>query len=125
MAALPNMPAAIATCWSQRGEMPAPRAETRKPAVKSPAQKRTRVGAPKMNFADPHALKTLPEQIAAAERRMAELEHQLSDSGLYARDPAKFAKLSAALAELRLRKDADEERWLALEMEREALEGQG
>ena len=41
---------------------------------------------------------------------------------LYARDPGRFAKLSAELADLRASKDADEERWLALEMEREALE---
>ena len=41
---------------------------------------------------------------------------------LYARDPVKFAKLSDELAGLRAAKDADEERWLALEMEREALE---
>ena len=53
---------------------------------------------------------------------MAELEKNLSDSTLYARDPAKFAKLSDELANLRAAKDAYEERWLALEMEREALE---
>ena len=41
---------------------------------------------------------------------------------LYIRDPAKFASLSAELADLRSQKDTDEERWLALEMEREALE---
>ena len=46
----------------------------------------------------------------------------LSDSGLYARDPQAFADLSAQLAELRAQKDADEERWLTLEMAREALE---
>jgi ATP-binding cassette subfamily F protein uup len=77
-----------------------------------------------MNFADAHALKTLPEKIAAAELQMTELEHQLSDNGFYARDPEKFNKLSAALADLRAQKDADEERWLALEMEREAMEQQ-
>ena len=38
-----------------------------------------------------HALKTLPEKIAAAELAMAELEQGLSDAGLYARDPARFA----------------------------------
>jgi ATP-binding cassette subfamily F protein uup len=46
----------------------------------------------------------------------------LSDGGLYARDPSLFGKLSAELAEIRARKDADEERWLTLEMEREALQ---
>ncbi len=106
----------------QRGEAAPVRAEIRKP--KSAPEKRVRTNPPKMNFADAHALKTLPGEIAAAELKMAELEGQLSDSGLYARDPARFASLSAELAEIRAQKDAGEERWLALEMEREALESQ-
>ncbi|HET7085912.1 MAG TPA: ATP-binding cassette domain-containing protein [Rhizomicrobium sp.] len=108
---------------AQRGEKPAVRAEIRK-APKPPAEKRNRAGAAKMNFSDAHALKVLPEKIAAAELKMAALEKELADSGLYARDPGKFARLSAELAEIRGQKDADEERWLALEMEREALENQ-
>jgi len=107
----------------QRGEAAPVRPEVRK-AAKAPQEKRARVSPPKMNFADAHALKTLPGQIAAAELKMAELEQQLSDAGLYARDPARFAKLSAELADIRAAKDGDEERWLALEMEREALERQ-
>jgi ATP-binding cassette subfamily F protein uup len=77
-----------------------------------------------MNFADAHALKILPEKIVAAELKMAGLEKELSDSTLYARDPGKFTRLSAELAEIRTQKSLDEERWLALEMEREALEDQ-
>ncbi len=92
-------------------EKPAPRAE--RPA---------RSAAPKMNFADQHALKLLPEKIAAAEIRMAELEQTLSDPQLYACDPARFGSLSEELARLRSQKEADEERWLTLEMAREALE---
>jgi ATP-binding cassette subfamily F protein uup len=103
------------------GEKVPERGEVRKPA-KAPVEKRVRAAAPKMNFADAHALKILPAKIAAAELAMAALEKSLSDSALYARDPAKFAALSAELADLRAQKDADEERWLALEMEREALE---
>jgi len=109
---------------AQRGEAPAPHAESARSATKVPVEKRVRPSAPKMNFADAHALKVLPEKIAAAQLRMVELEHQLADSGLYARDSAKFGKLSAELVEIRAQKDADEERWLALEMEREALEQQ-
>jgi ATP-binding cassette subfamily F protein uup len=56
---------------------------------------------------------------------MAELEQQLSEGDLYARDSARFTKLSEELAKIRAQKDADEERWLVLEMEREALEQQG
>jgi ATP-binding cassette subfamily F protein uup len=88
-----------------------------------PAEKRVRpAGAPKMKFADAHALKVLPEQISAAERDIVRLENDLAQNGLYARDPGKFAALSEALAKTRTAKEADEERWLALEMEREALE---
>jgi len=105
----------------QRGEKVPERPEIKK-APKSPAPKRARPGVPKMNFADLHALKTLPAKIAAAEVAMAKLEKSLADSTLYARDPAGFARLSAELADLRTQKDADEERWLVLEMEREALE---
>jgi len=108
----------------QRGERPAVRAETRKTSAKPPVERPSRTSAPKMNFADAHALKILPEKIAAAELKMAALEKELSDSGLYARDPGKFARVSEELAEIRTQKDADEERWLALEMEREALESQ-
>jgi ATP-binding cassette subfamily F protein uup len=109
---------------AQRGEAPAARGDERKPVIKPPMEKRARASAPKMNFADLHALKTLPEKIARAELRMSELEQQLADSALYARDPAGFERLSAELAEIRAQKDADEERWLVLEMEREALEQQ-
>jgi ATP-binding cassette subfamily F protein uup len=106
---------------AQRGEEPPQRSQIRK-EVKAPAERRARTNVPKMNFSDLHALKMLPEKIAAAELRMAALEESLSDSSLYARDPASFNKLSTELAEMRAQKDADEERWLALEMEREALE---
>ena len=85
-------------------------------------EKKARVSAPKMNFADAHALKVLPEKIAKAELDIARLERALAEGGLYGRDPARFQKLSAELAALTSQKDADEERWLALEMEREALE---
>jgi ABC transport system ATP-binding/permease protein len=106
---------------AQRGEQPLQRPQVRKD-VKATAQPRARSSAPKMNFSDLHALKTLPEKIAAAELQMAALEESLSDSSLYARDPARFTELSTELAQMRAQKDADEERWLALEMEREALE---
>jgi ATP-binding cassette subfamily F protein uup len=98
-------------------------APSEKPPAKVPKpEAMRRASVAKMNFADVHALKVLPEKIAAAELRMTELEQSLADAGLYARDPARFSKLSSELAELREQKDADEERWLTLEMAREALE---
>jgi ABC transport system ATP-binding/permease protein len=105
---------------AQRGIAAKPAAAAK--AAKKAAEKKPRAATQKMNFADLHALKVLPEKIAAAEIRIAELERQLSEADLYTRDPARFAALSAQLAQIRTAKDADEERWLALEMEREALE---
>ncbi|HUE64443.1 MAG TPA: ATP-binding cassette domain-containing protein [Rhizomicrobium sp.] len=105
----------------QRGEKPPQRPEIRK-EPNAAVERRVRSAAPKMNFSDLHDLKTLPEKIAATELRMAELEKSLSDASLYARDPDRFTKLSRELVEIRAQKDTDEERWLALEMEREALE---
>jgi ATP-binding cassette subfamily F protein uup len=107
---------------AQRSGNPQMVVERRKAPAKAPAEKRIRVNAPKMNFTDAHALKMLPEKIVAAELKMAELEQRLSDSSLYGRDPELFGKLSAELADIRAQRDADEERWLVLEMEREALE---
>jgi ATP-binding cassette subfamily F protein uup len=106
----------------QRGEAAPERPQARKAAPRAPLEKKARVSAPKMNFADAHALKVLPEKLAKAELDIARLENALAENGLYGRDPAKFQKLSAELAAITAQKDSDEERWLALEMEREALE---
>ena len=98
-------------------------AKLKKEAPTSNQKERPKKDRPaKMNFADTHALKVLPEKIAAAEIEMAALEEKLSDAGLYTKDPARFAELSGKLAALRAQKDADEDRWLALEMAREELE---
>jgi ATP-binding cassette subfamily F protein uup len=108
---------------AQRGEgVTAKAANHSKLPKKEAAERKPRAAAPKMNFADLHALKTLPDKIAKAEIKIADLETLLSDVALYTRDPSQFASLSAQLAELRATKNADEERWLVLEMEREALE---
>jgi ATP-binding cassette subfamily F protein uup len=79
--------------------------------------------APKLNFSDAHALKVLPDKIARAEVQIAALEESLSDVNLYARDPTRFADLSARLADLRVARDADEERWLELALKQQELSG--
>ena len=76
-----------------------------------------------MSFKEKHALDTLPrimEEMRASRRR---LQAALEDPGLYARDPATFAKLSAALGDTESKLAVSEEEWLTLEMMREEMEG--
>ncbi len=85
------------------------------PAAPKPASKR-------MTFKDKHALETLPGRISGLEADIAKFNRQLGDSGLYAKDPAKFASISQALVEAQAALAAAEEQWLELEMRREELE---
>jgi ABC transport system ATP-binding/permease protein len=89
------------------------------PTRKQPRSPRETIPG-KLKFSEIHALNTLPGKIEAANREIAGLQAELSDSGLYGRDARKFARLSARLAEATAARDADEELWLALELKREA-----
>jgi ATP-binding cassette subfamily F protein uup len=108
---------------AQRGQGTAQKASSAS-AKKAPREaKPPRAGAPKLNFSDVHALKTLPGEIEALNRRIVTLQADLSDPNLYARDAKKFAALSAGLTETMTKRDGAEELWLALEMKREEIEG--
>jgi ABC transport system ATP-binding/permease protein len=91
-----------------------------KPRAPAPAPK---AAARKMTFKDKHALETLPSRIAALEAEIARLHAILSDTGLYASQPAKFADATKSLDTAQAALAAAEEQWLALEMLREELEG--
>jgi ABC transport system ATP-binding/permease protein len=82
-----------------------------------------RAPARKMTFKDKHALDTLPSRIAALEADVARLSEVLANADLYAREPARFADATQALDAAQGALAAAEERWLALEMLREELEG--
>ncbi|HEU0161765.1 MAG TPA: ATP-binding cassette domain-containing protein [Rhizomicrobium sp.] len=119
-----------ADMMAQRGSAAPVRETAKKPKAEKPkaekaSEKPVRAAPPKMNFSDAHALRVLPDKIAAAETAIARLEADLSDPALFSGNPKRFGDLSAELAKLRAQKDADEERWLALEMAREELEGSG
>ncbi|MEQ8432676.1 MAG: ABC-F family ATP-binding cassette domain-containing protein [Oceanicaulis sp.] len=79
--------------------------------------------AAKMSFKDKHALETLPGEIEKIEARMAGIEKQLADAGLFSRDPERFNALSLEHTALGADKARKEERWLELEMLREEMEG--
>jgi ATP-binding cassette subfamily F protein uup len=98
-----------------------PERDLKKPAT----PKRERTPRRKLTFSDRHALEKLPAEIAALEAAIASLQKQLSDTNLYARDPARYHDLSERLAEAEAGRAAREDRWLELEMLREELEGSG
>jgi ATP-binding cassette subfamily F protein uup len=74
-----------------------------------------------MSFKDKHALETLPQQIADMQAKSKTLQAKLDDPQLYTRDRAAFEAASAELGQLHRDIEAAEERWLALELEREQL----
>jgi ATP-binding cassette subfamily F protein uup len=98
------------------------KAASRPEDKKSAPARVPRESAPKLNFSEVHALKTLPARIETLAREIAALTEELSQPGLYARNQEKFASLSRHLAECQAARDADEEQWLTLEMKREALD---
>jgi ATP-binding cassette subfamily F protein uup len=77
----------------------------------------------KLTFKDKHALETLPKKIDELQMRKAKLQAELADPQLFVKDPARFAKLSQALADADVQIGKLEEEWLALELLREEVEG--
>jgi ATP-binding cassette subfamily F protein uup len=77
----------------------------------------------KLSFHEKHALETLPKEIDALQARIRSLHAKLDDPAFYTRDPKAFADTTAALAAAQSQLAAAEERWLELELLREAIAG--
>ncbi|MGE3245541.1 MAG: ABC-F family ATP-binding cassette domain-containing protein [Beijerinckiaceae bacterium] len=92
-----------------------PAADARTPAPAQPKKK--------MSFKDKHALETLPARIEDMQEKRQALAKEMEDPNLYARDAARFAKVSEALGKMDADIAAAEEQWLELEMLREEMEG--
>ncbi|AWN35725.1 ATP-binding cassette domain-containing protein [Methylobacterium radiodurans] len=88
-----------------------------------PRERAAPAGKPKLGFKDQHELKTLPDRMRKLEAAIAQLRTILADPGLYARDPARFDKASTMLAQAETELAQAEDRWLELEMLREAAGG--
>jgi ATP-binding cassette subfamily F protein uup len=95
------------------------------PAAAAPkaAPAKTEAAKPtKLSYKDQRRLQELDAAIAALPGKIAKLEADLADPGLYARDVAAFDRINKALEAARHELSAAEEEWLALEERREALE---
>jgi ATP-binding cassette subfamily F protein uup len=93
-----------------------PKSAARAQAVASPSKR-------KMNFNEQHDLKTLPARMGEIEEKIAKLHEIMADPKLYARDPERFQKASAALSALQTELANAEDRWLELELLKEELGG--
>jgi ATP-binding cassette subfamily F protein uup len=99
---------------------PALLAAKEKPKTTPPRPLKQKSG---LSFKDRHTLDSLPTRMEELRVRKAKLQSLLEDSGLYARDPSKFAQASEALAKVESSLTEAEENWLTLEMLREGSDG--
>lgn len=74
----------------------------------------------KLSYKDQRDYDLLPRRIEEIDAAIAKGEADLADPALYTRDPARFARLTAALDALRTEKDEAEMRWLELAEQVEA-----
>jgi ATP-binding cassette subfamily F protein uup len=81
---------------------------------------RTEAGRTKLSFKEQHELKTLNQEIERLQTEIKKQEAILARPGLYNKDIKAFSASNNALAEATQRLGAAEERWLALELLREA-----
>ena len=105
--------------WERkRSVRPAPRKAAAKPVAAPAVPPPQRA---KLSYKDQRDYDQLPKRIEVLDGGIARDEAAMADPDLYARDPAAFARLSAAIDAARAEKDAAEMRWLELAEQVEAL----
>ncbi len=115
----------------QRGADLARKDLARRPAAKTARASSSNAEPPRpakpakrrLTFNDKHALEILPKTIAGLQATIHGLQEKLHDPSLYGRDVKAFDAASAALAAAQAELAAAEEKWLALEILREEIEG--
>jgi ATP-binding cassette subfamily F protein uup len=106
---------------AQRGEAAQVATGKAKTASRSQSLPQTAAAvATKLSFKEQHELKTLTAAIAALQVEIQKQEAVLAEPGLYNRDIKKFKMASNAMVEAQEKLAAAEERWLELEVLREA-----
>jgi ATP-binding cassette subfamily F protein uup len=108
---------------AQRGEAAAPAPAKQKTAARPAALPQTTAtsgAGAKLSFKDQHELKTLTADIEKLQAEIKKHEARLAQPGLYNKDIKAFKAATNALADAHEKLAAAEERWLALELLREA-----
>jgi ATP-binding cassette subfamily F protein uup len=103
---------------AQRGEVTTPEPAKPKTAARNASLPQT--AGQKLSFKQQHELKTLTAEIEQLQAAIRKHETKLAEPGLYNRDIKAFKAASNALEDAQERLAAAEERWLELEVLREA-----
>jgi ATP-binding cassette subfamily F protein uup len=88
-----------------------------------PSSPRTAKPPAKLSFKDQRELSELPARLQRLAAEIAKTERNLADPGLYARDATGFRALTEKLSALVSEHEQAEQRWLDLELRREAGAG--
>ncbi|MCX5614134.1 ABC-F family ATP-binding cassette domain-containing protein [Bombella saccharophila] len=104
----------------ERQEKTAPTSSSQEKAEAPPT--RSNKTTHKLSYKEQRELDQLPLTIEALEKDAMLCRKALADPELYSRDPARFEKITAILAETEKKLSEAEEQWLALEAKRESLE---
>ena len=105
--------------WERKRRQPA----APSPRAAAPAKPAAARPPTKLTYKDQRDYDLLPDRIHALDAQIAGDEQALHDPALYARDPERFAALTAAIGEARQQRDRLEQRWLELAERLEALTG--
>lgn len=103
------------------------KASSEKEKAKKQSGKKTRADKPKstrtdrLTYKDAHALETLPAEIERLGKAISMAEEKLADMDFFASDQQAYQKLANQLEADKLKLAESENRWLELEMKREAL----
>lgn len=108
--------------WAAR-QVPAAKAKGRSAGSNTPSAAAPARKAGKLSYKDARELAELPGRIEALGKDIAAREERLADPALYAKNPARFAAITADLDALRAELEAAELRWLELAAMEESLAG--
>src|SRR5438132_3441053 len=92
--------------------------DSKTPKVRAPSGTSRR----RLNFNEKHALETLPKKIAKLQAEIAKQQRHLDDPDLFQKDRKKFDQASDKLTKTQRELQEAEDRWLELEVLREAIE---
>ncbi len=103
------------------GQRPTRAVVERNPARPRREEPRLRPAQGKLSYKEQRELDELPDRIARLSARIAALEADMANPGLFSRDQGRYQQLVRSLADAGTELERSEARWLELEEKRESL----